>query len=94
MIYINKKLRINRLDEHNLTIETSDTVKVKGSKTETYEAWHTKGYYPGLRQALLAVLNRKLCKAAGECSTIGELLNAIKSAEQEIVAAISSKENE
>lgn len=91
MVYITEKLRINRIDNMNITLEILK--ERKNSKTnEKKSFWKIKGYYGNLKQAFTSALyylieneNNKVVKS------IEDVITAIKNAEQLIINVVEDK---
>ncbi len=87
MIYITDTLRISRVDDNCLQLETYVPVTSKKTK-ETRTQWRWCGYYGDVRGALLAALRKELFSEVSVESSIQRLLDRIDSAEKNIIRAI------
>ena len=96
MIYINDKLRINKLDENCLQLETYKTVEKKenGKKTgETIQRWEGCGFYGTIKQALIGAFRKQLFKLAEEELALKQLTERIDEAERNILRSIDRESN-
>lgn len=59
MIQVTDKIRISRLDDRNVIIETLDTVVNRETKEE-YQKWNLKGYYGNVRVAIGSILKNDM----------------------------------
>ena len=59
MIQVTDKIRISRLDDRNVIIETLDTVVNRKTKEES-QKWNLKGYYGNVRVALGSILKNDM----------------------------------
>ena len=87
MIQINEKIKIVRLDEKNLQLETLNPVN-KNDGTVA-EEWIREGYYGDLKSAIGGVLKHCLMELATEdISTLSELIERIDSIDKELKKAV------
>ena len=86
MIYINDTLRITKLDEVNLQLETYKTYTLRDGTVK--HAWRRVGYFGDLKSALLSALTKELYDCASNEMTLKEVITKIDTARNEIVSAI------
>ena len=87
MIQITDKIRITRLDEKNLQLETLEPVNKKDG-TVAYE-WQWNGYYGDLKSAIGGVLKHCLMELATEdISTLSQLIERIDNIDKELKKAV------
>lgn len=92
MIYINEKLRIAKLDEHNLQIEEYRKGVNPKTKEEVW-SWKWFGYYGDLRTACLGALSKIMFDYADEELTLKEVLAKIEEAREQIENAVKVVQN-
>ncbi|MBO5280309.1 MAG: hypothetical protein J6B55_03705 [Clostridia bacterium] len=91
MIYINDNLRIKKLDEKNLSLESFSEIKTKQTDPPK-KAWRHCGYYGDLKSALQGALKKQLFDSVENEQTVKDLIEEIRGAEQSIFAAVSKME--
>ena len=91
MIYINKELRINKIDDRNLQIEQYRKCIDPKTKQETYK-WKWVGYYGDLRSAIGGVLKHCLFSLAEEeIKDLKALVARIDDIDKELKGAINER---
>lgn len=93
MIYITDSLRINRLDDRCLEMESLKPVVSKKTKQESVH-WKGCGYFGDLKSALLSSLRKQLFDAAKDELTVSDLIERIDAAENNVIAAIKNIKEE
>ncbi len=91
MIYISDNLRIKKLDEKNLGLESFCEVRSKRTDPPT-KAWKHCGYYGDLKSALQGALKKQLLDSVENDQTIKDLIEEIRHAESNILVAASKME--
>lgn len=89
MIYIADTVRISKVDENCLQIETYVPVTSKKTRQTTMQ-WKWVGYYGDLRGALVGVLRKQLFNTADEQLKLEEIIEKINTAEENILRAVSA----
>ena len=89
MIYITDTVRISKVDENCLQIETYVPVTSKKTRQTTMQ-WKWVGYYGDLRGALVGVLRKQLFNSADEQLKLEEIIEKINTAEENILRAVSA----
>lgn len=89
MIYITDTVRISKVDENCLQIETYVPVTSKKTRQTTMQ-WKWVGYYGDLRGALVGVLRKQLFNTADEQLKLEEIIEKINTAEENILRAASA----
>lgn len=89
MIYITDTVRISKVDENCLQIETYVPVTSKKTRQTTMQ-WKWVGYYGDLRGALVGVLRKQLFNTADEQLKLEEIIEKINTAEENILRAVSA----
>lgn len=89
MIYITDTVRISKVDENCLQIETYVPVTSKKTRQTTMQ-WKWIGYYGDLRGALVGVLRKQLFNTADEQLKLEEIIEKINTAEENILRAVSA----
>ena len=89
MIYITDTVRISKIDENCLQIETYVPVTSKKTRQTTMQ-WKWVGYYGDLRGALVGVLRKQLFNTADEQLKLEEIIEKINTAEENILRAVSA----
>ena len=87
MIYINEKLRINKIDDKNLQLEEYRKGVNPKTKEEVW-SWKWCGYYGDLRTACLGALSKIMFDYAEEELTLKEVLAKIDGAREQIEKAV------
>ena len=87
MIQINDKIRIKRLDDKNLQLETLEPVNKKDGTVAN--EWKWNGYYGDLKSAIGGVLKHCLMELADEdIKTLSELIERIDNIDKELKKAV------
>ena len=88
MIYITDTVRISKVDENCLQIETYVPITSKKTRQTTMQ-WKWVGYYGDLRGALVGVLRKQLFNTADEEIRLNDLIERIDTATASILKAIT-----
>lgn len=83
MIYITDTLRISKVDENCLQLETYAAVTSKKTRQTTMQ-WKWNGYYGDLRSALAGALRRQLFDTVDEELQLKDLIARIDTAVETI----------
>lgn len=77
MIQVSDRVRISRLDDRNVIVETLDTIVNRKTKEES-QKWNLKGYYGNVRMALGSILKNDMLIDHEELQSLKDYQEALE----------------